>query len=149
MLELIVAPAARADLLAQWDFYADDIHSHCRPSIRVDEIDRVIRGESVVVRTLPDVESFPAVEPLKPRLPQGIPIWPLSPTRRDIVGAARGICCGSVTPARATREATRWRMTKTPDASFEGGGPSFAEATEGRLPGVMNKAARPLRLSSG
>ena len=25
MLELIVAPAARADLLAQWDFYADDV----------------------------------------------------------------------------------------------------------------------------
>ena len=76
MVELIVAPAARADLFAQWDFYADDIHSHCRPSIRVDEIDRVIRGESVVVRTFPDVESFPAVEPLKPLLPQGIPIWP-------------------------------------------------------------------------
>jgi len=25
MLELIVAPAARADLLAQWEFYADDV----------------------------------------------------------------------------------------------------------------------------
>ncbi len=25
MVELIVAPAARADLLAQWDFYADEV----------------------------------------------------------------------------------------------------------------------------
>src|SRR5712672_3469015 len=25
MADLIVAPAARADLLAQWDFYADDV----------------------------------------------------------------------------------------------------------------------------
>ena len=32
----------------------------------------------------------------------------------------------------AMRKATRWRLTKTPDAGFEGGGPSFAEATEDR-----------------